>query len=217
MIKDIETQSKRLTEEGFTIKQIYRASYQYYKSKDGDDKDIRMRLDIVNAKVTARKKLDYDISSKKWEQTGRDIKIEFICNSKPISYKKTDTIAVHKFPVTFIIHNLEKGVDSTFKWRTGSLKKPKFTKVGMDKAQRTAIANYNIKNGIQLQFFFDLMWVLRKNNLLYGTNFAKWAPTKTNPKFKIFFDKHALFIFKRILFKLLTSNKELLKTQLDKK
>lgn len=207
--------SIRLKEEGITFRQMYKLSHKFYKMKKGDDKAKRARLDIVKSKIVARSKLEYDRSQKEWIQTGRDIKIEFLVYSDPVSYKKRDSINIHKFPVTFIIHNIDKGIDSTFHYRSGSLKKPKFTKTGMSKNQRQAVENYNIKNGIDLWFFFHLEFVLRAKNLLYGVNYAKRAPTETNPKKYVYFEKHSYFIFKKILFPLLTTKKELLKRVLN--
>lgn len=215
MSEDI-LKNTRLTNEGFTFKQVYRASYNYYKLKKiGDNKEKRMKLDIIGARLVSRKKLEYDRKEKQWIQTGRDIKVEFLCRSDPVSYKKRDTINTHKYPITVIIHDIDKGVDSTFKWRTGSLFKPKFVKAGMTKDQRIKIEEYNIRKGIQLDFFFHLEWLLKKNNLLYGVNYAKTPPVKTNPKKKIYMDKHFLFIYKKILFKLLTTQKQLLKSVLN--
>ncbi len=215
MITEISNASKRLTAEGITFKQMYQKSYKFYKLKKGDNKDLRMRMDVTSAKITARKKLEYDRSEKKWIQTGRDIKVEFLVSSEPISYKKRDSINVHKFPVTFIIHDIDKGINSTFKYRSGSLFKPRFSKKGMSSQQRQAIENYNLKKGIDLWFFFHLEWVLRQENVLYGVNYAKYKPKETNPKSYIYFEKHSLFCFKRILFPLLTTRKQLLKRVLN--
>ena len=56
MITEISNASKRLTAEGITFKQMYQKSYKFYKLKKGDNKDLRMRMDVTRAKITARKK-----------------------------------------------------------------------------------------------------------------------------------------------------------------
>jgi hypothetical protein len=184
----------------FTIRDIIKISKQYYKSATGDDKKARSKLDIKSAKITARKNYTYDPSEKRWIQTGRDVLLSFIVSSQPISYKKTDTINTHKYPVFFLIHDVEKGIDSTFKWREGGLKKPIFAKQGLSSVQ---VANANIRNGTQLQFFFDSEFALKKHNLLYGRCWANRPPTKTNPKMIPFFGKHAWTICSSILIRML--------------
>ena len=150
-------QSNRLTKSsGFTIADIIKISWQYYKSTDGDNKASRAKVDILSAKCTARKNYEYNQSTKEWSQTGRDVRIDFIIKSDPKSYKKTDNIKTHKYPCTFLLHDIDSGIYSTFKWRTGSNKKPIFKNPTMTSAQ---IAEKNIRNGIQLNFFFFLEFV----------------------------------------------------------
>jgi len=197
-------QSNRLTKSsGFTIKDIIRMSHQYYKSKAGDDKAKRSNIDVLNAKITLRNNYNYNQSAKKWEQSGRDVRIDFICRTDPKSYKKTDNIKIHKYPITIIIHSIELGINSTFKWRTGSLKKPIFSKPGMSSQQ---VAEKNIRNGIQMGFFFEQEFVLRQHNLLFGRCYANRPPIKTNPKGKIFADKHFWFILQHFLVRMLQTN-----------
>ena len=197
-------QSNRLTKSsGFTIADIVKLSWKYYRSKEGDNKNSRMKQDIKSARVVKRQNYEYNPSTKEWEQTGRDIKLEFIVMSDPKSYKKTDNIKIHKYPVTFLIHNLELGMFSTFKWRTGSLKKPIFSNPSMSSQQ---IAEKNIRNGVQLNFFYFLEFVLKTKNLLYGKCYATRPPVKTNPQNRIFFDKTSFFIVKFILPKLIGTN-----------
>ena len=190
----------RLTTSGLTLKDVYRISKQYYKSEKGDDKKARYKLDVKNARVTARQNYEYNRENKVWEQTGRDVRIDFLVQTEPISYKKTDNIKIHKYPVTFLIHNISKGINSTFKWRTGSLKKPIFPKPGFDSKK---VAELNIRNQVQLQFFYQSQFALKKHNLLFGRNWATRPPVKTNPKLIPFFDKHALFIFEKFLIRML--------------
>ena len=144
-------QSNRLTTKGLTIADVIKLSWRYYKSKDGDDKNKRAKLDIKSARVTRRNNYKYNPSTKSWEQVGRNIKLEFIVMSDPKSYKKTDTIKIHKYPVIFLIENIDKGIFSTFKWRTGSFKKPIIKNPSMTSQQ---IGERNIRNGIQMNFFF---------------------------------------------------------------
>ena len=207
--------SFRLKQSDITFRDVMKMSMKYYKSSKGDDKSERAKMDIISARITARKNLQYDRSSKIYVQSGRDIKIEFTIKTDPLSYKKRDTLKFHYYPVTFLIHDIEKGIDSSIRWRTGSLKKPLFSKKGDSKIKREKIEKQNIKNRVQLQFFFELEWVLKENNLLYGRNWAKWKPKVTNKSNKIFFDKHAFFLAKNIVFKLLTTRKTLLRRILN--
>jgi len=207
-------QNNRLTTQGVTLRQMLKLSYKYYKSSKGDSKDWRAILDISRATLRGSKNFEYDKTESTWVQTGRNIKMEFICSTKPISYEKKDSIPIHKYPVTFLIRDFNAGLDSTFKFRTGSQFKPKFSAKGMSADQTKKITEYNIKKGIQMQFFFELSYVLFQRGLLYGKNWAKWKPMKTNPKGYVFFDKHSFFIFKKMVVKLLTSNRELVKKAL---
>lgn len=191
---------ERLVTSGYTIKDIINISHKYYKSKIGDDKKSRAKTDVINAKIVSRNNYDYNPSTKVWEQTGRDVKIEFLIKTNPVSYKKIDNIKIHKYPITILVHDIDKGINSTFKWRTGSLKKPVFSKPGMDSKK---IAERNIKNGVQLQFFYHLEWVLKKYNLLYGRCWATRPPVKTNPKHIPYFDKHMYFIVQNFLVRML--------------
>jgi len=206
-------QSNRLTTKGLTIADVIKLSWRYYKSKDGDDKNKRAKLDIKSARVTRRNNYKYNPSTKSWEQVGRNIKLEFIVMSDPKSYKKTDTIKIHKYPVIFLIENIDKGIFSTFKWRTGSFKKPIIKNPSMTSQQ---IGERNIRNGIQMNFFFFLEFILKKHNLLFGRCYASYPPNKTNPKGMIFFDKTSWWIVKNILIKLLGTDGGKLKTSLYK-
>ena len=204
----------RLTKSsGLTIKDVIKLSHNYYKLKSGDDKAKRARIDILNAKLTARQNYEYNPSLKSWEQVGRDIKLEFIIKSDPKSYKKTDDVKIHRYPITILIHNIDSGINSTFKWRTGGLKKPIFSKPGVSSKQ---VAEKNIRNGTQLQFFFELEWVLKKYNLLYGRCWATRPPLQTNPKNRIFFDKHMWFLIKKFIVRMLQTNGGIIKATLIK-
>ena len=205
-----------LTNKGLTLHQVYLMSIKYYD--DHDDKSIRSILDIDRAKLIERHNLTYNPNTKVWEQSGRDIKIVCTVTTDPVSYKRPDwdKNKKHKFPVTFLIHNLNLGFESTFRWRTGSLKKPLFPKSGMSKEMKENLQKKNIKNGIQHQFFFELEYILKLKNLLYGICYAQGAPTVRNPDHKIFFDKHALYVFNRIIYPFITSKKGINKKLISK-
>lgn len=190
----------------------------YYISKkiwypERDDKEWRAGLDIVSSKLVARKNFEYNRSTKKWEPKGkRHIRFEFLVTSDPISYERTDTLKKHKYPCIFLFHDIEKGYESSFRWRTGSLKKPQFANKGASKDQRKRITENNIKNSIQMQFFFELEHILDYWGLLYGPNLTNHQfPLKTNPKFWPFFDKHAFYIMEKIFLPLFKNEKFLIK------
>jgi hypothetical protein len=204
----------RLTKSsGLTINDVIKLSWKYYKSSSGDNKDKRMKIDVKSARLTLRQNYEYNQSTKQWEQNGRDVKIEFIVQSDPKSYKKTDNIKIHRYPCTFLIHDIDSGINSTFKWRTSSLKSPIFKKPGMTAQQ---IAEKNIRNGIQMNFFFYLEFILKTKNLLYGRCWANRPPVVMNPRGYIFFDKTSWFIVKKYLIRMLQTNGGIVKSTLIK-
>lgn len=165
-----------------------------------DDKEWRAGLDIKSSKLIARKNFKYNQSTKQWEQTERrHIKFEFIVSSDPISYEKIDSIKTHRYPVVFLFYDITKAYESPFRWRTGSLRKLQVAKKGSSEQERKRIAENNIRNGVQPQFIFELMWVLNYWGLLYGPMTAlNKPPLKTNPFFYPFLDKHAYYIVEKI-------------------
>jgi len=199
-----------------TIEEVLILSEHLYKKGTIDNKKDRAKIDVTDAKITAKKNLIK--KEGKWIQSGREIKFEFIVRTDPKSYKKTDTVKIHRFPVTFVLREYHKGFQSAFKWRTGSLKKPLFPTKKISEAktvnaknrirkENLEIQNQNIRNGIQLQFFFNLEFILEKWGLLYGINWAEWSPNITNPDYIPFFDKHSYFCVTEILPKILNDYK----------
>jgi len=197
----------RLKKGDVTLAEVYKISKQIAYKKI-DDKKARMKLDVKSAKLTVRKNFEYDPSAKEWKPVPgheRHYKFVFMVSSKPISYKKNDTVNIHKYPVTFVIYDLSLGFNSPFKWRTGGLKRLVVAKKGCDAKERVRINNLNIRNGTQPQFIFDLIWVLRWWGLLFGPMTAiNRPPLKTNPSMIPFFDKTALFCIEHILKHILT-------------
>jgi hypothetical protein len=198
----------RLKKGDISIKEMYQLSHEAYKFREVDNKISRMILDIIGAKLTIQNNLQYNRSTKKWDQIGREVKLAFLIKSDPQSYVKKDTVKIHNYPIYFLLRDINMGMDSAFKWRAGSFKKPKFPSKSMSVFQKLNITNYNIRSGIQLQFFFELMQVLDMYGLLYGPNTTnKQLPRKANPKLIPFFDKHSLFITKKIVIPLLKTGK----------
>jgi len=191
----------RLTKKDITIAELLKVSYQYYKKVD--DKAWRAKLDVKSATMVHRNNYTYDRKEKGWKQTGREVRLDFTVRSKPESYKKTDTVSTHIYPVTFLLKDISKGIYSPFKWRTGGYKKILFAKKGMTKQQRLLITNTNIKNGSQLNFFFHIEWVAKQYGLLFGPCRANGAPNIVNKNKEIFFDKTALYIVIKLLIPLL--------------
>jgi len=197
----------RLKKGDIDIDTILMLSYQYYQQDAGDDKKRRAQMDLIDGKIIARNNFSYDRSQKAWIQTGREVKFVFLVKSDPISYKREDTVKIHRFPVTFLLRDISMGMESAFRWRTGSLRMPKFNKKGMTKQQRIKIANGNINNGIQMQFFFELEAVLARWGLLFGRNRTNRLPRFTNPQLIPFFDKHALICVEECLMPIFTNPK----------
>lgn len=190
----------------YSLLSIYQQSLKYYKSKKVDDKKLRAKLDIVSARIILKNGFNFNKSTRNWEQDKRTAKLTIIVSSKPISYKKNDTVPTHKFPVIMQFEDISKGSLSAIKWRTGSQKKWIKKLPTLNSVQ---IANLNIRNEVQAQFMFHLEWVLRKNNLLYGQCRAQKPPSKTNPRNLVYFDKHSLFVVEKLVMPLL-NNKTLI-------
>lgn len=192
----------RLKKGDIPIKEIYQISKTIYYRKH-DDKKERMKLDIIGARLIRRKNFEYDRHAKQWKQTEgnkRHIRFEFIVSSRPISYKRIDTVTTHKYPVTFVFYDIDLGWRSPFRWRTGSTKKPQFAKKGASKFERERVANANIKNGIQMDFFFKLEALLSWLGLLYGPDMTNHQlPLKANPEMIPYFDKTALYCIEKLL------------------
>lgn len=194
----------RLTKGDISFQEVYELSKLYYKKHD--DKKERMKLDVLSASLTARKNYTYDRSTRQWIQTGREVLFTFLVRTKPVSYKKTDSIKIHKYPVYFLFRDLSMGMNSAFRWREGNMyARPSFARQGMNAKQRQMIADLNIRKGIQLNFFFNVMQLADFYGLLHGPNFTnKQFPTRANPELWIYFGKHALACINKILIPLLT-------------
>ena len=208
----------RLKKGDITIRELYELSNAVYKNPKFDNKRARVKMDILSARTVIRNNLEKDKEGN-WQQTGRSVKVIGQVRSDPTSYIKSDSISPHIYPVTFLIYDIKKGIDSPFKFRTGSemkvreiTKKISECKTKKEKdAQRKknkAIRDLNISLGIQQQFRFELEQVLQVKGLLYGRNMSnrKMPSTspksRTNPYWIIFFDKHSLAFLERALFRL---------------
>lgn len=168
-----------------------------------DDKKMRSSLDILNGKIINKRNFVYNKSTKQWEQVSNTMVLQFEVRTDPISYKKNDTIKIHKYPVIFQFKDFEKGFKTPFKWREGGFKKPILRAPGMSSK---TIANKNIINQTQLQFFFEMEFLAKVFNLLYGVCRAKRFPNKKNPKKLLYFGKHAYFISKKFIIPILSND-----------
>lgn len=198
----------RILRSDYTLRQIIQISDKAYKNQV-DDKQKR-QIDIVSAKIVGRERLKYNFSTRKWEQFGRSGKIIFTCKTSPITYKRPKwDVKPHNYPVYFLFQNFEMGVDSPFRYRSGSFKKWIFPKKIPNNASKTMKqkihkenakkAQKNLDNGKDGWFFFHLEAVLAYNRLLYGPNTTNGMPKETNPKWIPYLDKHSLWIVKNIL------------------
>lgn len=196
-----------------TLKELVQVSKAYWDRGIVDDKRAR-QIDILSAKVTARVNLEFDPKDKKYHQVGRSVKLQFVVSSDPISYKKKDNIRIHRFPVTFLFYDWDKGFDSPVRWRCGSTIKPQFSKPIPDNAtdsQKEAVRaenlkkeEANIRNGLDMYFFYNLMYVLNEYQLLYGVNYASRSPKIRNAFEVPAFCKHAWFVVNKILIYMLS-------------
>lgn len=195
----------------FSISSIFKLSNQYYKSGRVDDKKERGKLDIISSKIVSKKNFKYDRGLKQWIQTAETSKIITEVKTSPKSYTDTSTIKIHNYPITFQFEQISKGFDTPFRWREGDQKTVKFKM--NEKQSSSSIADINIKNKTQLQFFYEMEWVAKINSLLYGRCRAKWHPKSTNPKGLIYFGKHAFWVVQKLIYPLLKSGKLNNKTQ----
>jgi hypothetical protein len=102
------------------------------------------------------------------------------------------------------------GLSTPFRWRTGSFKRVLFPKPGMNKKQIIEIANQNIKNMRQLDFFFSLEALLSRFGLLWGPDTTnKKLPKIANPLMLPYFDKTAWVCVEKILIPLLRNPNKL--------
>lgn len=195
--------SSRLKKGDISLKEFYILSKKMYSSGKADkkmSKAKRAKLDIVSGKITALRNFTYDKNEGKWKTTNkRSVKIEILVSSKPISYEKRDRIPIHKFPVFFVLYDIELGLDSPFKYRSGSFKKPKFPPKGCSSEKRLQIEESNIRNGIDLEFFFSLERILYAYKILHGPCYANKFPDKANPEMNAYLEKHGLYCMEHIL------------------
>lgn len=188
----------------FTIGKIFLLSYKLYNSGEVDNKKKRSKLDVISGKIASKNNFKYDRSKKQWVKSGASSKLVFEVKTDPVSYVKNDTIKIHKYPIIFEFKNIDENINTAFKWREGDQKAVVFSKPGMTS---TDIANINIKNKSQLQFFFDMEWVAKMNGLLWGRCRAKWFPRVTNPRGYIYFGKHAFYVLQKIVMPLFQTGK----------
>lgn len=191
----------RLRKKDITLLEVYKLSLDFYKSGRVDNKKRRMRLDVKSAKLVKRKRYEFDKGKKKWVQVGTEAVFHFLVSSKPVSYKKIDNIAIHRYPVIIALRDVSLGFMSPVKLRTGSEKKPKFYKKG-DDAKR--VAELNIRNGVQMQFIIDSSWVYQQYGILFGRNWSRKPPTISNKKLNVFMSKHELFVVEKYMKNLLS-------------
>lgn len=211
----------RLRKGDISIYELLELTQALFRSGKVDDKEYRSKLDVISAKLRYRNNLTYDRSLKKWVQTGREVRLDFNVRSDPISYKKNDTVKIHQFPVSFLVREWDKGIDSAFRYRSGSLYRwesaKKKVREGRNEQEKDrirkenlAITNRNIKRGIDAHFVFHLMFVLDAYDLLFGPNTAlRRAPNKTNPDLLPYFEKHSWKCLTEYIIPFMEKNKRL--------
>ena len=141
----------KLKKGNISLAEVLQLSYLYYKKFD--NKAWRATMDCRHIYIVKRQNYHYDRSKRTWVQTGRESKIVFNVTSRPVSYKKTDKYKIHSYPVTFLLRDISMGMNSAFRWRTGSLRKPRLAKKGKkySSKERVKMQEWNIKNHIQLK------------------------------------------------------------------
>jgi len=193
----------KLKKGDITLAEMWALSKKVYKG-EVDNKKKRMKMDIVSGKVLVTSNFEYDKNARQWIGTGkRHVKFQFLIKSKPVSYKKEDTIAIHKFICTFVFYDWGLGIRSPFKYRSGGMKKFLPTPKGSNKEKRIKIANQNIMNMTDIWFLMNLEYVLKAYGLLYGPCRANRPPLKTNKGLTPYFEKHGLACVEMILIPIL--------------
>ena len=154
--------------------------------------------------------------------------MEFLISTDPVSYKKQDTLHVHRYPVIFLIKDFDANIQSSFRSRVGGLKKwrtpTKKVSDGKTEAEKNKIRKdnqrileSNIKNGLQADFIFRNMWVWKQYDLLFGPmTCLNQAPKKTNKDFLPYFSKHEYWIIQKLLYPILVTKKGIIKDKLFK-
>lgn len=197
----------RLKRGDISVRELYELSYAAF-GKEIDNKWRRAKMDVNSMRMTHRTNMER--RDGKWMQTGRNIKFTFMVSSIPTSYKASDNIRPHRYPVIFLIRNLEEGMNSSFRYRSGSQVKwrkanKRVSDVPIEQRARQASQNRvlqegNIKKGIDAHFVFHIMQVLDLYGLLYGANTTnRKLPKKTNPKMIPYFEKHSLYCLENFL------------------
>jgi hypothetical protein len=201
-------------------------SARYYLEKD--DKKWRAEVDVVSAKITARKNLSYNPRTHKWEQIGREVKFQFLIKTDPISYKKNDSLKFHYYPVIFLLRDFDKGIASPFRSRVGGLKRWKKSrrKISEGKTpdekdrirrENKKIQELNIKNQLSGDFIFRQMWVWKQYDLLFGPmTCLNKPPDITNPDKVPYFSKHEFFILQNLLIPILNKKSGIIRNKLFK-
>ena len=186
-----------------TLSQVIKSSQKYFQSID--NKALRASTDIIGARLIRQHNYQYDRQEQIWKQTGTFSKFIYGIRSRPTSYKSDGK--VHKYPLVFWIKNASLGLESPFRYRCGSLKKPVFASKGANKAARERVASINRKNQIEFDFFFNLEWALHKQGILYGPNWAAYAPKNNRNVSQIpYFCKHAWYALQVRLMPVLISS-----------
>jgi len=218
----------RLKKTDISLLEAYTISLDFYKRVDNKMK--RSMLDVLAAKITARKNLSYNASTHSWEQSpnAREVKFTFLISTDPTSYVKKDNVEVHKYPVIFLIRDFDAGIHSSFKSRVGGLKRWKSPKLKVSDYKTPAekervrkinqrILDQNIRNGLQADFIFRCMWVWKQYGLLFGPMTCLNRPPKeTNPMLYPYFSKHEYWIITWLLLPILQTKKNIIEQKLFK-
>lgn len=215
--------ANRLKVGDISLRELILLSISEYRKKTIDDKKERAKLDIRSGRVVFKKNLTYNQSIKGWEVTGREVRIDFIVKSVPISYDAKDNVNIHSYPITMVFRNWEKGFDSAIKIRVGAQKKPKFPtrhvsdagsvtqaktekeKEKIRKAKKAIsdanqkITDWNIRAGLQMGWFYNMSRVYAMYGILWGRDFTNGLPKHTNPHLIPYLSKHEYFICIKIL------------------
>jgi hypothetical protein len=197
-----------------TLKQIYQISADYYKKKKGTTTEKAVSYTITNTIVKAQGTVKFNEETNKWEGLNRAVRFEFAVKCKELMTSKDKKRMEEKitdYPVIFSLMDIDLGLDSPFKWRTGANKAPMFQTAGMTLQQRENVTTQNRQNKVYLPFFFELEGVLPAYALLEGENHTNAPPKKANPQLVPYFDKLAMFCFENAIINMFNNAKVLAK------
>ncbi|MBD3216576.1 MAG: hypothetical protein GF311_28435 [Candidatus Lokiarchaeota archaeon] len=218
--------SKRFPSD-FTLKQLVQNTHAHFKNRF----DYKLRDFVGVVKVKSIKFFEV-----KTGQFGRRYVIETKSFPQYSPYftpvdsrgreRKKQKSLKHNYEIYIELESLS--INSRFRAREGSLKKPVFsaspkvkyremkkklknTKTGFWEWKKIKVPvgvedDINAKKGVNLDFVYRSMWLWYEEGILYGKNYTNRPPNKTNPHGIKFAGKHMLAVIEYLMMKRILKN-----------